>query len=104
VSVAVDKKNVENGLLSKGFRLSSKDHRYFTYHSRDGKKSQSRTKTSHSPKEKSLGRARIGQMAKQCGLDAAEFMDLIECPMDRDAYENLLEKRGLVYVTGPGGR
>lgn len=94
--MATDKKNVENGLLSKGFRLSSKDHRYFTYYSRDEKKSLSKTKTSHSPREKSLGSARIGQMAKQCGLNPGEFMDLIECPMDRDAYERLLRQRGLI--------
>jgi hypothetical protein len=94
--VATDKKDVEKGLLSKGFRQSNKGHRYFAYWSRDGKKSQSKTKTSHSPKEKSLGAARIGQMAKQCGLNAGEFMDLIECPMDRDSYEGLLKQRGLV--------
>jgi len=94
--VATDKKTVENGLLSKGFKLSSKDHRYFVYHARDGKKSPCMTKTSHSPKEKSLDRARIGQMAKQCRLNTAEFMDLIECPMDRDAYEHLLVKKGIV--------
>lgn len=94
--MATDKKDVERGLLSKGFRPSSKGHRYFTYHSRDGKKSQSKTKTSHSPKEKSLGPARIGQMAKQCGLNAVEFMDLIKCPMEQDAYERLLKERGLV--------
>jgi len=94
--VAIDKKKVESALLSKGFELSNRDHHYFTYHSLDGKKSLSKTKTSHSPKEKSLGAARVGQMAKQCGLNAAEFADLIECPMDRDAYERLLKERRLV--------
>lgn len=91
--MAIDKKKVESALLSKGFELSKRDHRYFTYHSLDGKKSRDNTKTSHSPKEKSLGAARVGQMAKQCGLNAAEFADLIECPMDRDAYERLLKER-----------
>jgi hypothetical protein len=94
--VATDKRDVESGLLKKGFRQSDKDHHYFTYYSRDGKKSLSKTKTSHSPKEKSLGAARVGQMAKQCGLNAIEFAELIECPMDRDAYERLLKERGLV--------
>ena len=76
--------------------IPNKDHHYFTYRSLDGRKSRSKTKTSHSPKEKSLDPARMGQMAKQCGLNAVEFMDLIECPMDRDTYERIIEKRGLV--------
>ena len=91
--MTIDKKKVESALLSKGFELSSRGHRYFTYHSLDGKKSRINTKTSHSAKEKSLGAARVGQMAKQCGLSAAEFAELIGCPMDRDAYERLLKER-----------
>ena len=94
--MTIDKKKVESALLSKGFKLSHKDHRYFTYYSLNGKKSRISTKTSHSPKEKSLGAARVGQMARQCGLNAAEFADLIDCPMDRDAYERLLKQRRLV--------
>jgi len=35
-------------------------------------------------------------MAKQCGLNAPEFTELIECPMDRDTYERLLKERRLV--------
>lgn len=92
----IDKRDIERGLRKKGFEESSGDHRYFTYHSQEGKKSRSWTKTSHSPKEKSLSSARIKQMAQQCGLNAAEFMELIECPMDRDAYESLMKKRGRV--------
>jgi hypothetical protein len=94
--VVTDKKKVEKALQSKGFRLSNKDHHYFTYHLLDGKKTPSATKTSHSPKEKSLDAARMGEMAKQCGLKAAEFMDLIECPMDRNTYENILKEREFI--------
>lgn len=93
---AADKKAVESGLLPKGFQKTQTHHHYFVYWSRDGKKSQSKTKTSHSPKEKSLDDARIGEMAKQCALSKKEFMELIECPMGRDQYESLLKKRGLL--------
>ena len=92
--MAADKRTVEKGLLAKGFERSESDHHYFTYHSRDGRKTTSKTKTSHTPKEKSLGSARISQMSRQCGLKAGEFMALIECPMDRDSYERLLKERG----------
>lgn len=94
--MAIDKRKVESGLRAKGFRNSDKDHRYFTYWSLDGKKTQNKTKTSHSPKEKSLDRARIGQMAKQCGLTTEDFIKLIECPMNQSTYEHLLRGEGLV--------
>ena len=94
--MTTDKKKVESALLSKGFRESNKGHHYFIYWSRDKKKSRCQTMTSHSQKEKVLGVARLGQMAQQCGLNSTEFKDLIECPLDRGTYEDLLKKRGRV--------
>lgn len=94
--MVIDKKDVERALLSKGFKRSDKDHHYFIYWTRDNKKTSSKTKTSHTQKEKTLGSGRIGQMAKQCGINTDEFIDLVQCPMTRERYEQVLQSKGLI--------
>ena len=93
--MVIDKRKVESGLLSKGFRQSDTHHHYFIYYLINGEKTPVNTRTSHSPKEKSFDAARIAQMARQCGLKTAEFLELVECPLDRDTYERLLLDRRL---------
>jgi len=94
--VVIDKRAVEKGLVSKGFKKSNRGHRYFQYYSHDGKKADARTKTSHSPREKTIDLRRMREMAQQCGLEAREFVDLVQCPLERDDYERLLKQRSFL--------
>lgn len=91
-----NKQEVEKSLLRKGFLSKDGDHNFFIYHSLQGKKTTIRTKTSHSPKTKDLTDILLGLMAKQCGLTKVDFLDLVDCPMTRDRYEEKLVAAGLV--------
>lgn len=80
--------DVEKGLLNKGFQIKEGDHHYFTYFNTQGKKTAVFTKTSHSHNEISTGL--IALMAKQCKVPKQTFEKLIDCPLSRVDYENLL--------------
>lgn len=80
--------DVERGLLAKGFRQKEGDHSFFVYHSRAGMKTRVFTKTSHGARE--IDDHLLAQMAKQCKLSGRDFGLLVECPLDRSAYEHKL--------------
>ena len=82
-----ERKSIEAGLKNKGFRQKEGDHHYLIYYSEDGRKSLSKTKTSHSPKMKTLSNDLLSKMSQQCYLTKAEFLDLIDCPLSRSDYE-----------------
>jgi hypothetical protein len=84
------KREVETALRRKGFQPTSGDHTYFYLHTQDGKRTPIFTKTSHGSKPKDLDDYLLGQMAKQCRLSRKDFLRLIDCPLDRNAYEDLL--------------
>lgn len=52
------------------------------------------TKLSHNNKD--LGNYLIKQMSVQCHLDKNEFIDLVNCPLSKEDYLQLLEKQGLL--------
>lgn len=85
------KRDVEAGLLNKGFRQNNSHHRYFVYHTIKGEKSRIRTKTSHGAKD--LDPYLIGQMAKQCGLTSRGFLRLVDCPLSQKEYERKVSSR-----------
>jgi hypothetical protein len=89
-----DKTKVEAALRSKGFAESHSDHNRLIFHTRSGLKTPVMTKTSWSPKVKSLGDVLLGAMAKQCRLSKADFVRLVDCPLDYAAYEALLGDEG----------
>jgi len=86
--------DVEKSLLNKGFQSGGGDHNYFFYHSKAGKKTIVRTKTSHGARE--IDDNLLAQMAKQCRLTNKDFGLLIDCPLSRDAYEVQLIAIGAV--------
>lgn len=86
--------DVEKSLLNKGFQAGGGDHNFFVYHSKAGKKTRVRTKTSHGSKE--IDDNLLAQMAKQCKLGNKDFGLLVECPLSRDAYEAKLVAAGAV--------
>lgn len=85
---------VEKSLGLKGFLPSKGDHNYFHYYSKAGKKTRVFTKTSHGSRE--IDDSLLGCMARQVKLTRSDFDRLIDCPLDRDAYETKLIEQGLV--------
>jgi hypothetical protein len=67
---------------------------YFLYRTTDGRKTPIRSKTSHMPKMKDIPDNILAQMAHPCSLPKARFLDLVDCPMDRAAYEAALREQG----------
>ena len=88
-----NRREIEQGLESKGFELddSGRDHRFFLYYSLSGKKTSVRTKTSRGSQYRELSDGLISEMARQCRIRKSEFMALIECTLDREEYETLLQ-------------
>jgi hypothetical protein len=91
-----NRKAVEAALQAKGFVKIEGDHHYFVYRTKDGRKTRARTKTSHSPRVRDIADNLLGPMARQCLLNRAEFLRLVDCPMDRDGYERRLIELGEV--------
>lgn len=89
---------VEKSLLAKGFRAREGDHSYFNYYSKAGKKTVVFTKASHGARE--IDENLLSRMAKQCRLSNKDFGLLVECPLDRDAYEAKLIAQGAVEASG----
>ena len=89
-----NKKSVEAALLAKGFQQDNNDHHFFVYFATDGRKTRARTKTSHTAKMKDIPENLLSQMAKQCKVTRAQFLNLVDCPLDRQGYEEVLIERG----------
>jgi predicted RNA binding protein YcfA (HicA-like mRNA interferase family) len=92
----IRQQTVETSLERKGFLRSPGDHRFFTYYSKAGKKTIVFTKTSHGSRE--IGDHLIAQMARQCKLNKGQFVDLIECPLSRDQYEDVLIEKNIALT------
>lgn len=45
---------------------------------------------------KSIGKGLYHSMARQLNLTNSEFDDLLECPLKRAGYEEILKKRGII--------
>jgi hypothetical protein len=88
-----DKRDVDSGLKRKGFRPRDNDHNIFIYWSLDGKKSLAKTKTSLG-KGFDIDDGLLAMMARQCGLTKKNFLELVDCPLERPEYENLIKQSG----------
>jgi len=88
-----DKREVDSGLLNKGFRHRDSDHNIFIYWSLDGKKSLAKTKTSLG-KGFDIDDGLLAMMARQCGVTKKNFLELVDCPLERPDYEKLIKQSG----------
>jgi hypothetical protein len=66
----------------------------FLYHTTDGPKTPIRTKTSHTPRMKDIPDNILAQMARQYALTQPLFLDLVDGPIQRAAYEATLRAQG----------
>jgi len=89
------RREVERGLLAKGFEQSERDHHFFVYRTVGGLKTTVRTKTSHSVKD--IPDGLLSAMARQCHCaPRLRFLNLVDCPLDRAAYEGILRGAGVL--------
>ena len=94
----LDRADVEAALEKKGFQIENRDHRYFTYYTSQGKKTQIKTRTSHGTNYKKLGDDLVKAMSKQCGLTMPQFKDFVSCELSRDDYQAVLVSAGKVTL------
>lgn len=80
-------KDVRKALLKKGFLAEDGDDEYFTYFRPDGSQSEVFTKLSHANSGHDIRQNLLSAMAKQVGLSNRDFLELVDCPMSRDAYD-----------------
>ncbi len=91
----LDPKKTYKNLKKKGFVDSiskSDDHKYLELFYND--KLVLYTKLSHGNKD--IGNHLIKQMSVQCHLGKDEFIDLSNCPLSKNDYFEILEKKGLL--------
>jgi predicted transcriptional regulator len=86
---------VINALIRKGFIQSNKGHMKFQYFNQAGKKTRVWTKISRGTKHKEI-RLNLAHMAKQCKLSNADFGKLLDCPLSREEYEDMLVETGVI--------
>lgn len=87
------REQVQSALLRKGFVKSENDHTKLIYFTMNQRKTSVWTKTSHGSSHKELTDNILSQMAKECRLSNREFSQLIDCPMTRKEYEDILRSR-----------
>ena len=82
---------IESSLVKKGFSAENGDHKYYILYC-NGKKTQIFTKVSHGKPE--IGEPLLGKMAKQVRLSKKDFADLIECPLSKERYMQMMKNQG----------
>lgn len=87
-------RDIQSALLRKGFRQDDTHHRLFWLYYVRGGRTPTRTRLSHGIRE--YGDSLLGAMAKELHLRRSELNQLIECPMDHDAYVTILVGRGFL--------
>lgn len=90
------RREVERALEKKGFEKSKgkRKHSIFIYYTKGGKKTKVWTVTSHGSGGSDIGDPLLGRMAQQCKIATADFRKLIQCPISRESYEDMLRDSG----------
>ncbi len=85
-------KEIESGLLRKGFEKKNKDHKTLRYVTIDGVRTSVITHYSHGSSGKEVYDGEISAMARQCKISNRKFKQLVDCKLTREAYEELLHE------------
>lgn len=88
--------DVAGALIRKGFIQSNNDHMKFSYVNSAGKKTQVWTKISYGTNHKDIAAPNLSRMAKQCKLSNSDFAQLLDCPLSRENYEDMLVNQGAI--------
>ena len=96
-------KEIEDGLLRKGFLFRDNDHRFLQFYLED-RKTHIFTKESHGKGSKTVPAWLLSKMARRCSLDTPEFRDLVDCTMALEEYslrvQNALDAYELPWDQG----
>ncbi|MDE0056007.1 MAG: type II toxin-antitoxin system HicA family toxin [Gammaproteobacteria bacterium] len=85
-----DKRKVEAALRRKGFQADDTHHHRFFHYAADGRATGIRTHTSHSRRHRTLGDDLLNAMARQCRISKADFLQLVDCELTGEAYEQMV--------------
>lgn len=88
-------REVKAALQRKGFDASDGDHVFLTYITTAGLRTAIMTKVSHGGSH-DIGDSLLAQMARQCKLNKPMFLQLVDCPLDRQTYEAELRNKGIL--------
>ena len=84
-------------LAKKGFvKNDRKKHVYFQYYTSFGQRTEVKTFFSRGTKSKDIDIDLLMEMAAQCKLQLKDFRQLIDCPLSRTQYEELLIQRKII--------
>ena len=84
-------RDIDAALRKKGFsRDTSGDHVFYFF----GKTRIIKTKMSHGMLGSTIGAGLIGDMAIQLRLSKEQFLDLVDCTLDADGYQEIIESLG----------
>ncbi len=88
-------KDIDAALRRKGFRreMDGKHIHYF-FPGSNGGKSGVFTLMSHGMGSTSIGDSLLGLMARQLRLTKAQFLSLVDCPLDEAGYRTILRNQG----------
>ena len=89
-------REIERGLLRKGFLAEDSRHRHFTYCRLDGRTAkQVKTVMSHGS-DRDIDDRLLAKMARQLHLTRRQFDELIDCRLSQADYEAMLRRDGFV--------
>lgn len=84
-------RKVRSGLEAKGFVADEqRRHIILLYVDLEGRKTTARTLLSHKSGGTDVDDKLLGQMARQVSLSRADFLDLIDCPMSRETFDQII--------------
>jgi hypothetical protein len=87
-------RKIKQNLKRKGFILEERDHSYYSYIAISGKKTEIWTKISHGSNQ-DISDDLLKHMSDQCKLSKADFLDLVDCPLTREQYEEKLKLKDI---------
>ena len=79
-------------LLKKGFKQAEGKHHFYLFYYEG--KVVAKTMLSHNDQD--IGDNLISKMYKQCKISKSQFFDLINCPLDKQGYIDILKKQGII--------
>lgn len=93
----MDQADIQSSLAKKGFVCEDdRDHKYY-HHKLDGRYTGVKTKFSRGSNFKRLDPSLLSRIKKQLRLNTSrEFRELVECPMSKDDYVQILRTKGVL--------
>jgi len=88
----IDPRKTLNNLLAKGFQKDNRDHHFLELFVNG--KLILHTKISYNSSD--IDNHLIKMMAHQCKITRSQFLDLVQCPLSKEGYLELLDQQGFL--------